>query len=85
MQYVDGRPVELGDRVRLWADCTGTVVCAIDNNAYLDSYPREEWSYLGRGVLIHTDDRQIFHYLEPDEDLALVERRSRAAGSPTVG
>ena len=30
MKYADGRHVAIGDRVRLWGDEYGTVVCSID-------------------------------------------------------
>jgi len=72
MKYTDGRRVSIGDRVKLWEDEFGTVVCSIDSREYTTDYPEEAWSHLSSGVLIKTDDGELFHYDEPDEDFELV-------------
>jgi hypothetical protein len=77
MKYADGRPVDVGDRVRLSEDQCGTVVCSIDAGQYTSEYPQSAWAYLISGVLIKTDDGDLFHYDEPDEDFELVGRKSR--------
>jgi WD40 repeat protein len=76
MKYPDGRPVAVGDRVKLWDNEYGVVVCSIDTDAYTEDYPKAAWSYLNSGVLIKTDDGEIFHYNELDEDSELVSGRS---------
>ena len=72
MKYGDGSRVAIGDRVKLWADQYGVVVCSIDTGEYTKAYPKAAWSYLHSGVLIKTDDGGLFHYNEPDEDFELV-------------
>jgi len=52
MKYPDGLSICLGDKVRIGKDSDGTVVCAIETNEYSDAYPKAEWGYLNRGVLI---------------------------------
>jgi hypothetical protein len=74
MRYSDGREVRAGDRVRLWGDCYGVVVFSVDGDEYTPEYPREQWSYLGNGVMIDSDKAGLIHYTEPDEDLVLMER-----------
>ena len=54
MQYPDGQVAHRGDKVRLWSGTVGTVVCSLDTDAFSDEYPRHEWNYLRRGVLIHS-------------------------------
>ena len=76
MNYGDGRPVAVGDRVRLWEGQFGVVVCSIDAGEYTADYPEGNWAYLKSGVLIRTDKGSLFHYTEPDEDLELVNRAS---------
>jgi hypothetical protein len=76
MRYLDGREVRLGDRVKLWEDAYGVVVCSIDTDEYTTDYPKEAWGYLGEGVLIPSDVAGLTHYTQPDEDLELIERAS---------
>ena len=64
MKYPDGQIARLGDRVRLWDAAEGTVVCSLDTEEFTDEYPKDQWGYLGQGVLIHSS--QTVHYLEPE-------------------
>jgi len=73
MQYNDGRPVTVGDRVRLWENQYGVVVCSIDDAVYTADYPETAWAYLASGVLIRTDNGSLFHYTEADEDFELIQ------------
>ena len=73
MKYPNGRHVAVGDRVELWKDRQGTVVCSIDTGEFTSDYPKSEWGYLGSGVVIRTDAGEVFHYAQPDEDLKLVK------------
>jgi hypothetical protein len=72
MKYADGRPAAVGDRVKLWDDEYGTVVCSIDTDEYTKKYPKGAWAYLNSGILIRTDDGELFHYDKADEDLELI-------------
>ena len=76
MKYADGQDILLGDIVLLWNECNGVVVCSIDTDEYTTTYPKEEWEYLRSGVLILTDKAGLLHYIEADEDLTLIERKS---------
>ncbi len=72
MQYSDGRVVAVGDRVKLWSGRHGTVVCSLDTNEYAPQFSCTEWKYLKKGIIIKSEDGDIFHYTEPDEDLELI-------------
>jgi hypothetical protein len=74
MRYPDGQTARLGDRVRLWIGAEGTVVCSLDTDEFSDAYPREDWSYLRRGVQIHSLQTGLIHYLEPEATFQLLGR-----------
>jgi len=74
MKYLNGRDVTVGDRVKLWDDQPGVVVCSLDEKKFTADYPKSEWGYLKAGILIKTDSGELFHYREPDEDFELIKR-----------
>jgi hypothetical protein len=74
--YGDGRPVRLGDVVTLGEGRTGEVVCAIDDDAFADAFPKAAWAYLGQGALIHFQAYGLIHYRQAEPDLVLVARAS---------
>ena len=78
MQYPDGQVAHRGDKVRLWGGTVGTVVCSLDTDEFSDEYPRDQWGYLRRGVLIHSAQTGLIHYLEPEATFQLIERGSIA-------
>jgi hypothetical protein len=74
MEYADGRQARLGDKVRYSDGGRGIVVCSIDTDEYSDTYPKEQWRYLKKGVLVQTDTMGLVHYEKSDSGMALVER-----------
>jgi hypothetical protein len=72
MKYADGQSVALGDRVKLWDNLCGTVVCSIDTGEFTKEYTEAEWAYLKSGVIVKADSGEVFHYAEPDEDFELL-------------
>jgi hypothetical protein len=69
MKYIDGTKIYVGDRVELVNQGYGVVVCSIDDALYMESYAKDDWSYLEKGVLIKMDNGSLIHYTEPDCDL----------------
>ena len=65
MKYPSGEDVRLGDRVSLWADADGVVVCSLDTSEYSTDYPEKQWSYLKSGVLVLSPQAGLIHYIEP--------------------
>jgi hypothetical protein len=43
MKYANGQHVAVGDRVELWRDRQGIVVCSIDTGEFTVDYPKSEW------------------------------------------
>ena len=73
MLYRTGEPVATGDMVDI-DGMTGVVVFAVDRRDYSDEYPEAEWSYLGAGVGVLTEEAGLVHVLE-NENLTLIKHR----------
>ena len=77
MIYSDGHEAMIGDTVAISGIHRGIVLACLDRSEYSLDYPRDEWAYLQRGVLIQTDFAGLMHYAEiGDEHFALVSRAS---------
>jgi hypothetical protein len=75
MYYPDGQEIRLGDELELWDGCIGSVVCSIDTEEYTRNYPKGEWEYLKKGVVIVSKDAGLIHYTDPDPNFRLIARR----------
>jgi hypothetical protein len=78
MNYPDGKKILVGDRLKLWEGCYGTVVCSIDDDDYSTGYPKADWSYLNEGVLIASDQAGLIHYIEPEVSFELIQRQKHS-------
>ena len=76
MNYPDGQKVLVGDRLKLWDGCHGTVMCSMDDDEYTPEFPRDHWAYLKIGVMIECNLAGLVHYDAPDEDFELIQRKS---------
>ena len=72
MKDVNGRVVRLGDRVKLWANHYGRVVCTFDDGKFSGRYSRSDWGHLKTGALIELESGEVFHYQDSDEDFEVV-------------
>lgn len=77
MNYPDGTLAHLGDRLIIWDDVTGVVVCSIDTAEYSPQFSENEWAYLERGVMIQSSRYGLFHYVDPEPTFVLLERSSK--------
>ena len=74
MTYKDGTEIHIGDWLRL-AGRPGRVVFSIDTDQFSDAFPRDEWAYLGQGVMIEVEGIGLVHLTVPtDPDLELIRR-----------
>lgn len=73
MKYAGNQTINTGDKVQLWKNKFGTVVCIIEDGEYSSSFPKKDWEFLENGFLIEMDDGELIHYPEVDEDLILVK------------
>ena len=74
MKYRYRQEARLGDRIRLGGDSSGVVVCSIDTDEYTPDFPREQWRYLGTGVMIQFANYGLVHYTNPEEDIEFLGR-----------
>lgn len=81
MNYSDGRKINIGDKVELWLNRYGSVVCSIDDGAFTGDYPEEDWAYLEVGVLVKMDNGELMHYSVEDGDLKYIESQNDEAKS----
>lgn len=79
MNYENGEKVCMWDRVKLGGEDKGIVVFSVDDDQYNSLFPKTQWSYLQRGVMIDTTFGGLVHYPEKDEDLELVSRGDKPA------
>lgn len=73
MNYSDGRIIKVGDRVELWPNKYGVVVCSVDDGIYTEEFSKSDWEYLKVGIMVKMDDGELMHYSELDFDLKLCE------------
>lgn len=81
MKYADGTEMKLGDRVVIAGKYRGVVVADIDGSNYSAVHPKEQWAYLGSGVMIDTDFAGLVHYQQDNiagEAIVLVSRDEEA-------
>ena len=74
MMYPDGQEAHIGDKVELWSETEGIVVCSIDSKEYSTEYPEAEWVYLKKGVLIYSSQAGLIHYEKPEPTMKLLQR-----------
>ena len=74
MNYRNGEPVLLGDKVDLGGGMTGIVVAVIDTSDFSSGYSAEEWGYLLAGALVESPEGGLMHYPNSEHDFYLVER-----------
>lgn len=75
MKYPDGILARLGDKIVVWEGNEGVVVCSMDTDEYSEEYPRENVGYLGRGIMVLSEKAGLIHYLTPEIDMRLIERK----------
>jgi len=75
MRYSDGSEARIGDIVAIDTRHRGNVVANLDSDQFSDAFPRDEWQYLERGILVETDFAGLVHYPDCEhEDIRLLER-----------
>lgn len=76
MKYLDGNSAFIGDVIQISNSDTGVVVCSVDDSEYSDEYSKEDWEYLGVGILVNTSFGGLVHYTKNTELVCLLKRNS---------
>jgi len=75
MRYADGNIARLRDLIAIDTKYRGLVVACIDSDEYSEEYPRDQWSYLLKGIMVDTDFGGLVHYQDEEvEHIVLIER-----------
>ena len=74
MKYHNGQEVRLGDQVTVGSMGGGIVVFSIDSDEYAAKFPKADWNYLGKGVMIEFSNGALVHYEDADRNLQLARR-----------
>ena len=69
----NGRLIRVGDRVTMGSGITGVVVFSIDMDEFSAEFPKEQWQYLGRGIMVRSEQAGLVHLSEGDEDVQVIE------------
>lgn len=77
MQYADGNNAKLGDLIAIDTKYRGLVVACMDTDEYSADFPKEEWSYLIKGIMVDTDFGGLVYYKDEEvEHITLIQRNS---------
>ena len=71
MKYLEtDKTIRIGDHV-VYGGAPAVIVFVIDDDSYSNQYPKENWSYLDKGLGVEVQDAERTLYLldAPDEDL----------------
>lgn len=72
-----GRLIRLGDRVRLGGGIEGIVVFSMDTDEFSPAFPKAEWQYLRRGIMVETVQAGLVHLAEANDDIEVAEGGGR--------
>jgi hypothetical protein len=78
VRYSDFNEAELGDEVAIDDIYKGVVVASLDTDEYSARCPREEWAYLGTGIVVDTNFGGLIHYPGNDDEHIVLVRRASA-------
>jgi hypothetical protein len=66
--------IRLGDRVLIANHVTGIVVFSIDTDEYSPEFPKEDWEYLGSGIMVQTENAGLIYIAKlDDESIEIIE------------
>ena len=67
------RLIRLGDHLTIAGGLKGVVVFSIDTDEFTAEFPKADWDYLGRGVLVQTEQAGLVHLIESDDGTEIVD------------
>jgi hypothetical protein len=66
--FAKGKQVRLGHRVMIAQHVKGVVVFSIDTDEYSAEFPKSNWEYLGRGIMVQTENDGLVYLEKPFSD-----------------
>lgn len=58
--------MQIGDPVVDKSGLKGRVVALIDQDQFSSDFPKDEWDYLKRGILVETEEIGLVYFESPD-------------------
>lgn len=55
----------------------GTVVFSIDTDEFSSEFPKLDWEYLGRGIMVETEQAGLVHLADTGEDVEVIPQISK--------
>lgn len=74
MRYPNGEEVRPGDKIRIGVKDTGWVVAVPEKHLFSERFPKEDWGYLTKGLLVLSENAGVVHYEEMDSEMTLFHR-----------
>ena len=74
MNYSDDRKIMVGDKLVLWGNSTGVVVCSFDDGVFSKKFPKSDWFYLKKGILVESITEGVIHIEDSEPSFKLIER-----------
>jgi hypothetical protein len=68
-----GRIIRLGDRLRIAPGLEGFVVFSLDTGEFSPEFSNADWAYLGRGIMVRTEEAGLVHLSKPVEGMEIVD------------
>ncbi len=76
MLDADGKLIRLGNRIAIGGGMNGVVVFSIDTDEYSPEFPKDDWSYLGCGIMVQTEQAGLVHLSDGGEDTRVIDQIS---------
>jgi len=78
VRYADYNEAKVGDEVAIDDIYKGIVVASLDTDEYSARCQREDWAYLGTGIVVDTNFGGFIHYPSGDHEHIVLIRRAAA-------
>ena len=76
--------VKPGDRVIIDGGMSGTVVANLDKSTFSSGYTAADWTYLGSGILVETEEAGLVHLLDATDVVQSHEAIDSRKGDPDL-
>lgn len=76
MLDANGKVIGVGDRVTIGSGIDGVVVFSIDTDEFSLEFLKDDWNYLGRGIMVKTEQGGLVYLDVSDEDLEIIGESS---------
>jgi len=69
---INGKLIRLGDRIDIGSAEKGVVVFSSDTDEFSPDFPKDDWAYLGAGIMVQMDGGALVFLDTPDEHTEVI-------------